>query len=334
MEAQNIISISEAQSLFHANPSQQTAERVSLQFKSQLNSRLLEYFKLIEAKLSISLSSIKHDLNKIDLKKKLSPEYYNLFFKLRDALKNGEELKVLDTLQNLSRLLAAPYAHDSLVISSILNDAWETDFVAKIRDLKYKNNGTETGTMFPLPAYDFSKISAAIHSALSQLSRLSPTLSSEFNLHVSRVAFFNGTIKGLSSPDTFGVLYLKIPEESDDIVLNMLEHLVHEAAHLHLHALMMLDPIILNDPNELYTAPIRKDARPMKGILHAYFVLSRMKYVFDRFEDKNKQHPLLDSYKDRINLWYSSAAFVVKEKAKFTANGQQLFQSLLEFNSL
>lgn len=77
-----------------------------------------------------------------------------------------------------------------------------------------------------------------------------------------------------------GTVYLAIPSGSIPEQVYFCEHIIHETSHLHLHTLFAIDPIVLNRPNERYTAPIRPDPRPMYGIFHATFVLSRMVRLF------------------------------------------------------
>ena len=53
------------------------------------------------------------------------------------------------------------------------------------------------------------------------------------------------------------------------------ETLVHEAAHTLLTALAREEPLVRNPRSARYQAPVRRDPRPMEGIYHATFVLSR-----------------------------------------------------------
>lgn len=52
--------------------------------------------------------------------------------------------------------------------------------------------------------------------------------------------------------------------------------LVHESSHLKLFHAYLDDEIVLNDPDERYSSPLRQEARPMNGLYHAAFVLARM----------------------------------------------------------
>jgi len=52
--------------------------------------------------------------------------------------------------------------------------------------------------------------------------------------------------------------------------------LIHESSHLKLFYAYLEDEIVLNGPDERYSSPLRREARPMNGIFHATFVLARM----------------------------------------------------------
>ena len=58
--------------------------------------------------------------------------------------------------------------------------------------------------------------------------------------------------------------------------LDLVVTLIHESSHLKLFSAYLDDEIVLNDPNEVYSSPLRREARPMNGIYHAAFVLARM----------------------------------------------------------
>ena len=59
-------------------------------------------------------------------------------------------------------------------------------------------------------------------------------------------------------------------------VLPLALTLIHESSHLKLFYAYLEDEIVLNGPNERFSSPLRREARPMNGIFHATFVLARM----------------------------------------------------------
>lgn len=58
--------------------------------------------------------------------------------------------------------------------------------------------------------------------------------------------------------------------------------LVHEAAHMLLFAHSRDEPLVTNPIGELYDLPLRSDPRPMDGVYHATFVLSRVFYAMEK----------------------------------------------------
>lgn len=58
------------------------------------------------------------------------------------------------------------------------------------------------------------------------------------------------------------------------------DHLIHEGAHLLLHALNEVYPVLSNPQFVGAPSPIRRDPRPMWGILHSVFVFMRLVLYF------------------------------------------------------
>ena len=110
----------------------------------------------------------------------------------------------------------------------------------------------------------------------------------------------------------------------------VLDRILHESAHIHLHLQTMKDPLLLNSPNELYGSPFRDKPRPLIGIYHAHFVLYRLinglstPAVRDRFGD-GLVKPALDNYITAI----SATQKILKENGKFTSLGQDIFESTI-----
>jgi hypothetical protein len=59
----------------------------------------------------------------------------------------------------------------------------------------------------------------------------------------------------------------------------IVEVIAHESAHGLLFGFCTDDPLVLNNDDELFRSPLRKDPRPMDGIYHATFVSARMHYA-------------------------------------------------------
>lgn len=91
--------------------------------------------------------------------------------------------------------------------------------------------------------------------------------------------------------------------------------------------MMAHDPMILNDMKELYQAPIRLDPRPMFGIFHATFVLSRIVRVFRRICRRHDSPHFLKTLRG-VERQYARGYETVMQHARPTIIGQQVIQSL------
>jgi hypothetical protein len=62
-------------------------------------------------------------------------------------------------------------------------------------------------------------------------------------------------------------------------VLDIIQAIVHESAHLLLYAHSIEEPFVTNPIDARYSSPLRSDPRPMDGVFHATFVTARMHYA-------------------------------------------------------
>lgn len=130
---------------------------------------------------------------------------------------------------------------------------------------------------------------------------------------------------------TYGIVYIREMKEGEHWT-RILEHLVHEAGHLYLYAVMTIDPIFdKNQPNsEEYSSPFRIAGRPIGGIYHAMFVLARTIYIFNLFRkhsiyQKHFEH-IKTSYNEQENdedfiTKFNQTYRVIKENARLTKIG-------------
>ena len=134
---------------------------------------------------------------------------------------------------------------------------------------------------------------------------------------------------GVSFP-TYGIVFIREITKKEHWT-RILEHLVHEAAHLYLYAVMTIDPIFnITQPDKNYPSPFRISDRPMSGIYHAMFVLARTIYTFNLFKKHTLYKPLFaqiktsyneqgndDDFITKFNLTYK----IIKENAHLTTLG-------------
>ena len=153
-------------------------------------------------------------------------------------------------------------------------------------------------------------------------------LKQEFEAFVTRIKLYAGKVlESTTSARFFGAIYLGLPYEEDTFLI-YLRNIVHELSHLHLFAMMAQDPLILNGEQERYASPLRPDKRPMIGIFHASYVLSRMVRILRRYVE---QFP--ENQEAKVMLQKNENAFLdsletVKNHGQLTEQGKSIFTSL------
>ena len=130
---------------------------------------------------------------------------------------------------------------------------------------------------------------------------------------------------------TFGLILINIlPNNS---LLHYIEHLVHEISHLFLYIISTKDSLVKNRDEEIFVAPFRKDKRPMTGIFHAFFVLARIIYVFNKLQSSIHELPSssLEELRKRnkiLRIKFDESVQIMKQSAKFTNLGSEIFNIL------
>ncbi len=119
--------------------------------------------------------------------------------------------------------------------------------------------------------------------AMSLLRRATPALAEELDELVETLILARGEpgaplqFDGASAYRLWGVLVLNADFHQTPVQLA--EAIAHESGHLILFGLTTEQPLTFNDPAETFASPLRQDARPMDGIVHATFVSARMHWA-------------------------------------------------------
>lgn len=270
-----------------AAPDPLTAKELHKAVKSHIRQKLARDVGRCGEKLRIDVRTLKAAIEEWQPSEKWSPERFLRTSMLEIAMRSGEVTAILDQLQAIRRLLAKPGddACAAPFVSTILTEDWEAEYVPRMREYRQKNIRGEPTLVRPI----FDDVQLATHAeniqvALKLIREHDPQLAGEFDELVIRIKIFDGRVlRGESSPQTFGAMWIRIPPVEDDQVGYWVEHIVHELSHIRLFALAFFDELVLNPREECkYEAPIRDDPRPMYGVFHASFVLARMSRVFHR----------------------------------------------------
>lgn len=123
---------------------------------------------------------------------------------------------------------------------------------------------------------DPNQVQNLVHEALRLIEKTDEASYLELQELVTEFIFFEaGVIKAGSSFDLFGLISFNAVNAQYSVI-NAAELIIHETAHLYLYAVGTEDPLVTNDFEESYYSPLRGVERPMLGLYHAVFVLSRV----------------------------------------------------------
>lgn len=174
-----------------------------------------------------------------------------------------------------------------------------------------------------------------IASVLQVVAELCPTYYLEYETYVNALLVYQSdTLASGTAFSLGGAIYIHtysdITPHNQFVVL---DRIIHETAHLHLHYQSMDELFVLNPGDELYPSPFRDQLRPMIAIYHAHFVLFRLLQVLglpalcQRFDGVQ----VYSARKDYLQA-YEKTTSVLMEFANFTEKGRDIFIQTLEQN--
>lgn len=140
---------------------------------------------------------------------------------------------------------------------------------------------------------------------------------------------------GASSMMLWGAVFLNTARFPTG--LDVLEGLVHEAAHQLLFGMSIGEPLVLNPIEERYESPLRPDPRPMDGVFHATFVCARVHYGYDRLRADGSadfspadRELIAERLKEQRELFFSGLDTVQKH-ARLTATGERAMSGAIDY---
>ncbi len=310
---------------FSAIPSAVHAVEVAARWRSFWKANALEVVSAAQEGLRQDLSSLSQSLEAVDLSRRLDPRLVARVATLMGAMSRGEGYAVYDGVQAWISDPVDQWYADQCVVESVSSRAWEASIVKEIRSTKI--SGQPAIQCLPLLTSDLRPITAHIERALSYIREVDPGMHGEIMTHVACIRMLEGSgMEGMSTPRAFGAIWLRMPEPGEELGW-FLEHLVHECSHIHLNALMAMDPLLLN-PEEINQAPIRPDPRPMFQILHGTFVLFRNCQVHGRLSLLAPElglEPALARFREQ----FGKGMEVLRKHARPTPLGERLIKSMM-----
>lgn len=137
-------------------------------------------------------------------------------------------------------------------------------------------------TLRALAPADFARACGQVGDAFALLDAAVPEFSAEIRALVDEIVLVDTENEefGASSFQLWGALFLKVNQRYNRV--HIAETIAHEGAHALLFGLGMGQPLVRNGTEIRFASPLRKDLRPMDGVVHATYVLARMQYAVTR----------------------------------------------------
>lgn len=285
-------------------------------------------------KLKIKDRSMQLALSKIMNTNRLLPEIHYLHSALQSAMRSQNIVDVKNCLLKLTSSLCKDCpTNEEISITSIGDSAWENFTIKEAIRLTSEDLGRKA----EIRPVEGSKLALAINelnAALNMLARYDSCMLDEIQEQVKIIKLFRGKVtRGLTDVRILGAMLIRLPDQDVNPLLYFLEHVLHEASHIHLNCLMSIDPLILNSNQERFLSPLRPDPRPMVGVFHATFVSARIARSFMTLYNKTKDESLLQTLAETLDETIRGIS-EVKKYAKLTIHGYELVNSICEFIEL
>lgn len=150
-----------------------------------------------------------------------------------------------------------------------------------------------------------------------------PEVHQEIEEFVQQLTFFESVrIIGFVDFQSHGSIFLRRETIEEDAV-RLAEEIIHESCHVRLNSILAVEPLFLNGEEALYSSPLRQEPRPMFGVFHQMYVLSRLLFFYDRFAT--------ETHRER-RAWIAQALqesfAVVSMHAQPTPAGANLIESV------
>lgn len=318
--------------LFEALPCKSRAFSLRTALNQSLISSLLYLLEAAEDVLppEIYLSSLKN-LTSLNVEEKISSFLYALNSELSRAFSNEDIPAIKKVAQNIMDYKFQINGINLFSIDSL--PLYHQDLFKKIAVFEIPGEVTFISS----PPEQHQKIKSLFQQGLSLISQSCHDLYEEIEIFLGEILTFDSPkMKYGSSFNLFGMIYIRESFPFKTIV-DAVDALAHETGHIHLYSLSADDPLVLNPPEERYTAPLRTDKRPLIGIYHASFVVSRILYALKALynhkllseEEQIYCATLIEEYKIKYALGFET----VEKHANLTQLGENILKSSLKLAS-
>jgi HEXXH motif-containing protein len=176
--------------------------------------------------------------------------------------------------------------------------------------------------------------------SMSLIERAAPELADEIRALIREVVLVASSsdagenyFHGGSTFYLWGALFLNASVHADRV--NMAMRLTHEAGHMLLFGMSLGARLVDNLDDERFASPLRRDPRPMDGIVHAIYVLARMTYCLHALVDsdllKPQERETAQRQLDDQRRSYSKTLAEIEPHIQFTEAGAAIFEQARSF---
>lgn len=158
--------------------------------------------------------------------------------------------------------------------------------------------------------------------ALNILKETWPEIHEEIKYSVKKIVFFDDPkVIGFVDFCSHGEIYLR--RDTIENQIRLAEEILHESSHVRLNAILATDPLFENGDEAIYNSPLRRERRPMFGLFHQLFVLTRLKSFYCRLKNNNEVKRL-----NEIQNALFDAFVIVEKHALLTNHGNEMIDSI------
>ncbi|MEV6061789.1 HEXXH motif-containing putative peptide modification protein [Nocardia asteroides] len=321
--------------IFHAQPSESRAEILRHRINDMAKTDLIAYCRAAERIFGEHAHNAVTEISRLDTSRQFNPLLYTMHWKLHSGMTANNFGRVSSALGEIQSI-----ADRGLLYSpefSISNLQWDTldaeiyDFLAGPEGPRQPNGGLPITRRLDEAHFDTAK--RWVEESLPVLRQVDPGMFAEFDRLVAGIRLFDGiAARGITSVRCWGMILLRVPNsglETEESTLYFLDHITHETSHTVLHSIMTFDPLITNGHGARFTAPIRPDPRPLYGIFHAMFVLSRIAKVLDGYA-RVEGRASVEQWRDGSIARFYKGYQTIRRHAELTEAGEAVLRSCKE----
>jgi len=317
-------------------PSVENGLRARNAISARLKESLEHIFDQCSGHIDFDQSRANEFLSRLDEGVKLPPALYGYYFGLVRAIQE-ENLQEAGKLLN-SIIDCADSSTASFCIRPFNCNGFCAEEEAQVRT-QFVSESLLDEQLSHLGEADESDILDQLQRAIDLLRHHAPATFSEMETFLAEVIAAKGnpvegiTFDGCSSLERWGSILVNATLPRTD--LELAEAIVHEASHNVLFAMAPVDFHVCNNPQERYKSPLRTDPRPMNGIYHATFVLSRMCFAMQEAANSPTVDTALGD--EALKLANTSQELfhdgyrILEEHAVYTNEGQKIMQAAARY---